>query len=1159
MLRIHRAERVDTLVDALGRLLQVTPSDPFTPEVVAVPTRGMERWLSQRLSHLLGTSEGDGTALGTSASTSGVGTVAGLGADGVCAHVDFPAPSRLVADVVATVSGEDPATSPWRPARLRWSVLAAVDEALELTPAPAVLAPLFRYLDQALPGAERRLLAASTLADRFAAYGADRPAMLVDWAQGRDTDGLGDDLADDLCWQPDLFRRVRSRLGSPSPAERLDDVCDAIRSSPDAVGLPERLSVLGPTRLTLAELRVLAALSVERDVHLWLPHPSPAMWQKVAGQAAVSVGSSAPGLPPRRRDTDAAEQVEVTLLAGLGRDSLELQQRLAALDVPSTDERHDAAERPRTLLGALQQTLAEDRLKPIDAVALDRSVEVHACHGAARQVEVLREVIVGLLADDPTLQPRDIVVMVPHIEEFAPLISATFGLSNVSADSSPAVPRHPGQRLRVRLADRSLRQTNPVLGVAADLLDLADARVTASEVLDLAATAPVRRRFGFSDEALERIRTWVAESGIRWGFDEDHRARAGLPGVIENTWRRGLDRLLLGVTMAEDAQQTVGGVLPFDDMGSQDAELAGTLAEYLDRLEGVLASLRRVQPVGDWMQSLNTALDLLTDVEPGEQVQDVVARGELGAIAADADEHAHDTRLAIGDMRALLSDRLAGRPTRASFRTGDLTVCSLVPMRAVPHRVVCILGLDDGAFPRAGHSDGDDVLARQPLVGERDVRSEDGQILLDALHSATETLVLCYSGSDPRSNADRPPCVPLGEILDTLVDLRAEDRPVADREQARRAIPVRHPLQPFDPRNFIAGRLGVDRPFSFDRHQLAGSTRALGTRQEPALPAELRLATEASEADLQLDELIRFAQNPAQDFLRRRLGVSPVRIEADEVNDMLSVQVDGLQRWSVADRLLQARISGVDPVRARDAERARGLLPPGGCAAEPLEQADTLAESVFADFQARGLPASRTVDVTAVVGSRTILGSVAGVRGTTATSLTVSRLAAKHRLRAWVHLLALTVTDPSQPWQSLVIGRNPSRSGRPVATFEVGPIEHGQAVRHLHRLVDMMTLGTQLALPCAPRSAEAYARHRLRSGSADRAVKAARQEWEPDRRTPGESAETAHELVWGEAAPLADLLDVSVPGLDLADEEHAFGALAMLVWAPLLAAGGVTS
>ena len=343
----------------------------------------------------------------------------------------------------------------------------------------------------------------------------------------------------------------------------------------------------------------------------------------------------------------------------------------------------------------------------------DRSVQVHACHGRARQVEALRDAILHRLAEDPTLEPRDVIVMCPDIETFAPLIHATFGAGEVSDDEDDALPaelRPPD--LRVRLADRSLRQTNPVLGAVAGLLDLADARLTASQVLDLADREPVRRRFRLDDDDVGRLEDWIAESGIRWGLDAEHRAPFKLADVQAGTWRRGLDRLLLGVTMTEDGERIVDGVLPLDDVDSGAIDLAGRFAELVDRLGTALATLQGPQPIAAWAVALADAADALCATGPRDAWQRAQLQRLLDATVAEAD--GLDAPIALGEVRALFAERLQGRPTRANFRTGHLTICTLVPMRSVPHRVVCLLGLDDGVFPRRGPRDGDDRLLERP-------------------------------------------------------------------------------------------------------------------------------------------------------------------------------------------------------------------------------------------------------------------------------------------------------------------------------------------------------------------------------------------------------------------------------------------------------------
>ena len=524
------------------------------------------------------------------------------------------------------------------------------------------------------------------------------------------------------------------------------DACAAVRSDPQVIDLPERLSVFGASRLPADQLRILSALGDKREVHLWLADASPALWRELS-----------PGQSTRRREDTSAAHVTNPLLRSLGRDARELRIRLAQ-HVLTADDRHLAADLAAdTLLGHLQRQF-RDNADPRTQGTLrpgDGSIQVHACHGQTRQAEVIREIILRLLQDDPTLEPRDILMMCPDLDAFAPLLSAAFSAPNSSGT------------LRLRIADRTPEQSNGVLAALAALLELVTGRLELSVLLDFAAQPPVSTRFGFDEEDLERLEDLAAQAGIRWGLNGAHRDEFHVR-VSTGTWAWGIDRLLLGATMSEDGLAMVNHMLPVDDVNSGDVELVGRLAELVTRLQRAREATEGQHPVQDWVAILSEALTDLTDTRGVNAWQLPNALGAIASLAESAGSYHDAVPLSLADIRWLLTEVLTGRPTRSNFRSGDLTVCGLVPMRSVPHRVICLVGMDDAAFPRTGRSDGDDVLARDPLVGERDLRSEDRQLLLDAIMAATDQLIITYTGADERTNEARPPCVPLGDLLDTL-------------------------------------------------------------------------------------------------------------------------------------------------------------------------------------------------------------------------------------------------------------------------------------------------------------------------------------------------------------------------------------------------------
>ncbi|MEV6286098.1 exodeoxyribonuclease V subunit gamma [Kribbella sp. NPDC051770] len=1091
-LYLHRAERTDVLADGLGELLAVPLGDPFAEELVVVPAKGVERWLSQRLSHRLGAGP--------------------AGRDGVCAGVRFTSPRSLVSTVLG-INDDDP----WAADALAWPLLAVLDDSLD----QPWCEPVARHLGHFDTGAEgelrrgRRYAVAARLARLFAAYGVQRPALLADWSEGRDTDGLGTAIDRDLSWQPELWRRLVARIGEPTPAERHARTIAQLREEPSAFELPTRLSLFGHTRLPSTEIELISALAEQRDVHLWLPNPSGSLWERLQGASA--------GI--RAEDTS-HQRAEHPLLATLGRDSRELELAIAA--VPTVDNHLSSLPTPDSLLGWLQQDLRDNTVNPEGRrlAPTDRSVQVHACHGTARQVDVLREVLLGMLQDDPTLEPRDILVMCPDIETYAPLISARFGLADLDRNG------HPAHKLRVQLADRSLTQTNPLLSVAAQLLDLAGSRATASQVLDLAQAEPVRRRFRFTDDDLDTVTAWVRESGVRWAFGRDDRDRFGLADFPQNTWQFGLDRVLAGVTMSADAHAWIGTTLPLDDVGSTRIELAGRFAEYVDRLRAATDLLDGTHSLAAWLEALRGGIDRLTSVSRDDGWQLGQVQREFAQVAAGAGELS-GTELRLADVRSLLSAHLAGRPTRANFRSGTLTVCTMVPMRSVPHRVICLLGLDDGIFPRIGLADGDDVLARQPVTGERDVRSEDRQLMLDAIMAATESLVITYTGANEYSGQPRPPAVPLGELVDALD--RTTESPV------RETVVVKHPLQPFDRKNLEAGRLGTPGPFTFDPTALVAA-RVDNKPREPRpefVGAPLLLA---SGEDVGLAELIQFFKDPVKGFFRSLDVTLPW--EVDGVSDAMPVEIDNLEKWSVGDRMLQDMLAGIHPDQALQAEWRRGTLPPGRLgwrtATDIRDIARGLAVAAYPHRQGEAKAFDVDIDLG---GGRRLTGTVPGVYGYRLVSVSYSRLDAKQLLTAWIQLLALSANDEDHNWTTQAIGRGRSNP----ASRLFGPVD-GQAQTFLSDLVAVYDAGRQAPLPLPLKTSFAWCQA---TRTDDDPRVAAGRRWRPTNYD-GENADPAHVRVWGANKPLDVLLEPPRPGEEMPGESTRLGAYAARVWEPML-------
>lgn len=1196
-LHIHRAERADALAAALAAVLADPLPDPFAEELVVVPAKGVERWLAQQLSAVLGGAPG--------------------ARDGIAANIRFPAPAALVDEVLAQATGIDPQADPWAHDRVVWTLLRVIDECLG-EPWCAVLA---HHLGPAGPAAGdsraggsgpaagdsgsgagdggvsagvehrlgRRYATAARLAALFEGYALQRPGLITEWAAGADTDGTGRHLPGDLAWQPVLWRRLRTAVGAAGPAERLHAACARLRDEPGAVTLPERLSIFGATRLPAAHLAVLTALAEHRDLHLWLTHPSPAMWAALArlrtghepdggadrgfrGSAAnpAEPSGSVPSLPveiPRAED-DSAARVRHPLLAGASRDIRELQLRLPPAD---TDTRYSPGARPprqeipsgrsqingenrtaaadpadaavgsdpgaapETLLRAVQAHIRDDDWPPVPGRQHgDGSVQVHACHGPVRQVEVLRECLLGLFAADPTLEPRDVVIMCPEVEAFAPLVRAAFGQSVPGNPETADVAAHPGHRLRVRLADRGRGATNPLLGLVAQLLELARGRVTVTEVLDLAAAEPVRRGCGFDDDDIERMREWAVEAGARWGIGRRQRQAFGLGDFEQNTLNAALDRILLGVTADEGVDAWLDRVLPLGDVESNDIDLAGRFAEFVDRLASILRDLQGPAPAAHWSEILGRALDLLTEVAEAQAWIRTEARRELAAATA----HAGDTVLRLPDITELLQSRLAATPTRANFRTGELSVCTLTPMRSVPHRVVVLLGVDDEVFPRGTGVDGDDVTARDPLLGERDPRSEDRQLLLDAIMAARDTLVVLHTGADPVTGAYRPPAVPVAELLDTLRGHVGTD--------GMATVLTRHPLQPHDRRNFTPPA-----PFGFDPEAFEGARATLRKPEAESGPLT-RVLPAAELTEIGLAELIAFLEHPIRGFLWQRLGVR-IPDQEEEITDRLPIEFGGLDTWALGERMLTARLAGAAPADLRAAEWRRGTLPPAELGRAVLDEVERTVETLVRAAAPDYAEPPRDIDIALDLGGgRRLTGTVADVRGDLLVRTTYSRVAPKHRLAAWVSVLALAAAEDRQ-WRAAVTGRG--RFPTPAWRAELTAPAAAEAGAILRTLVALRAAGLNEPLPIPTATTAAYAEARYRRLPPEEAMAAADRAFGGGDRTRDFAEHTDRNLryVWGPVPDLSRLTAAPAPAGEPVEHTR-FGSIARRVWAPLLRA-----
>lgn len=1009
---VHRASRTERLAEELiVRLRAHRPANPLVPQTVVIPHVGMRRWLLQ--------------------------TIAKSARRGIAANLDTQLPwqwlqstARRVLGDAALVGGDYNADT------LRWHIHAALG---------SVSSPA---LDAYLDGDDRprrRFQLAARLADVFAQYLAYRPDMILRWERGESRDD----------WQAQLWRRVRARIAAPHRAERLPALVDALQRSGD--GQTDPLHVFGVSELPPDVLACLRTLAAHRDIHLYFPDPCRQYWTFLRPKRVLLAQENADAL---------YFEVGHPLLASLGRVGQDFS--LALDDADDHRDPLDDDEPPTEIsarLRAVQESirhlepdLVRDAYAPPPDPRTDASLRVHACHTRLRELEVLKDQLLGFLADDPALQPRDIVVMAPDIAAYAPLLASVFGDAARYADGADAIPWH--------LADVVLERTHPLFDGFSRLLDLPDSRFRVSDVLDWLDIAAVARRFGFDAGARDSVEPWLRRAHVAWGLDAAMKGETGGAAIDANTWSFGFDRLYAGWLAGNDDAQVLidGDVAPLSGVSGSGADAIGRL----DRLIGTLRTLRdgmrgeRTLPAwSDWLVGAIDALFLADTRNDGEdEAMDALRR--VAASLRTQGEATGEESFGWSVVREAMSDALGAVPDRQPFLLGGVTFCGLVPQRAIPFRVVCLLGMNAGEYPRSASDGGLNRMIAQPRRGDRDTRQQDRYLFLEALMAARQALHISYIGESVSEGGRRNPASPLAELLEYL---DAQSGIAADDAKTDRPWLIRHPLQPFDARYFSPAH--DPRLFSFAAAQAQRNADARTAFVDFDAPrAEPGIETN----DVPLQSLVAFWRDPAKAALRDGLGIALDALDADANLDTepLTSKLDRRER--LEDRLwrdaFRARLDRIPPTPPAWLAHG-GLLPAGDLAARAYARVRDSADALLAAVRTCvGADATEVRESVAVqMGSERILGTVDHVfrraDGTRCLLQThAGEVSFKHVLPFFIEWAMLRLSPHDGPLSGMFLACDKTDISVPALCERIVAQDPAQLAHGLRELLAMMRVST---------------------------------------------------------------------------------------------------
>jgi exodeoxyribonuclease V gamma subunit len=1076
---LHTSNQLDLLAERLSEVVSAPLESPFTPETVVVQSLASRRWLSFKIAQL----------------------------QGICANYAFPFLADFVAQTVQQGSPDGALAEKMSTESLTWKIDSLLPQSLSRTE----FTPVAKYLSDG--DSLKRFHLASRLANLFDQYRVYRPEMVSGWAAANNAPDR------DEAWQAELWRQLGEAPGFDQALDRL-----RARGFKNAaqLELPERVSIFAPTSLPPAYLELLFQLARVREVHLFLLRPS----REYRGNDPTAKQRARLGL---KASDPAAGNALVTSWGKVDADLtdllLETEERLGVAIENGSEEFKEF--KPGTLLDTIKSDILSSRnrgaesddlleaVPPLKVKSGDRSLVLHACHSPMREVEVLYDQLLHCFETIPGLQPRDIIVMTPEIEKYAPLIRGVFGY-----------PEKESMRIPYSLADRHPRSESLPIDTFLTLLDLPGSRYTAPQIFALLGSPALRHRFDFNEKNLSLIRDWIDETAIRWGVDGADKTRAGLPALDANTWRHGLSRLLLGYAMPGEGKHLFEDILPHDEVEGDGAEILGRFISAAEALFRLTETFDRPRPQAGWVEPLLAVIEQFLDPLNEEELRDVrflrMTIDQLRTLALDGGS---ESNVEFRVVRHHLAEQLAAMEQRGHFFTGVVTFCALKPVRSIPARVVCLLGINDQVFPRRPQHAQFDLMARSPRPGDPSARQDDRYSFLETILSAQEKLVLSYVGRSAVHNKEIPPSVVISELLDYLNQAFA----FPEKTSAKEFLLTEHPLHAFSPRYFSTS--GTEQLFSYSEAN-AEASRSITSAQTPEMPpfiSDPLPQVDESNRSLELRELTDFWKSPSKYFVRKRLGLSLWERD-DCLSDSEPFQLDNLEQYLIKQELLADELETGELLPPAVFE-ARGILP-AGVIGELQLRSMRLEVQKLVEVVKRHIGQGKKdepIDVDLQLKTFRLGGKIHSLYQGKSVLFRTAKLNPKDYLPAWIqHLVLCAVAEGGKP-ETVLIGKDA------VVTF--GRVSSAPA--ELETLCQLFWQGLTSPLRFFPASGMAFVDAEL-SGKGD-PLKKANDKWLGPYPKKGEKRRGEKDDVF-----IARCFD----GPDSLDER--FAAMARLVFRPML-------
>ena len=896
MLKVVYSNDMLQLAARLAEQQKSAPLPPLEAETIIVQSNELSRWLSLYIAQH----------------------------HGIASHIDFPYPSAYIWALFRRVLPEIPHESAFSKDAMTWRIFDLLPKCSQ-QPDFEVVAGYLGEEDDVV----KRYGLAHRIADSFDQYLMYRPDWIKDWEKAD---------ASLPHWQAKLWKHLTKN--EPQPALHRANLIEQLRhylwqSEKCPEGLPRRLSIFGISALPPVYLELYVLMAKFCDITLYFLSPSEGYWgdlqdSKRKSQQVLKTGKEADFL-----DTGHP------LLASLGKQGQEFFEQIQGCEHES--ESIFSPPEKKHLLGYIQRDIY-DLFDPILSSQkqlinkTDNSIQFHACHSALREVEILHDQLLTLFDRHSGLAPADVVVMTPDIDIYAGSIDAVFGCASQ------------GQFIPYGISGASSQQQSPLLSAFNQLLDLPVSRFEVDSIMSLLECEAIQNRFYFDQTALDLVRQWCRETRIHWAYSSEDKLAIGLPASEVNSWRAGLDRLLLGYAMPlsnDKGQWTLfDDKLAFDGISGDRATTMAQLCAFVDCLDHFRKSLKKPRTASEWQQHLLLLVEAFF-LEDHAEAEILHISKTLDIFVESTDLANFEKTMSIDLVREWLKEHLNKNENDPRFMGQGVTFCGMVPMRSIPFPVVCLIGMNGDSYPRRQPKQGFDLLSADFRRGDRSRRDDDRYLFLEAVLSAGEHLYVSYVGRSIVDNSEIPPSVLVSDMRDILL----QGFSINGESNIWQQILTEHPLQAFSQRYFEQTDESFRKLLSYQAAYCPpnkGEGADATAWFENALPEP-----DISWRQISLNQLNQFYRHPGRYLLQQRLRL---RLESDDelLDPREPFSLAGLEAWQLRQQLLSQRLKGESLVDALPLIKATGILPQGEIGQqlfyEEANKVNTFADRLLADY-----------------------------------------------------------------------------------------------------------------------------------------------------------------------------------------------------------------